>query len=301
MIWYTRTSYTICLLLWTVLLLVIPGQGIGADGTLAGLYAKAQGGSEFERPQAQELATARRLFGHMFAGQEPGGDGPGWDSLGYAVQTVQDQGRSYLVIRETHHQGQGMFVFALDSRSRTALMVPHGMKDLHTANLGIQCMQRGDFIALALNTMPRYTDSGRDLEEQDLAHVQATLFTVFTKAFAQAFPSGRLVQVHGFAQGKRRTQAGKRAEVILSTGSPVLTQDIFDLARCLDQDISGPVTLYPLQVQELGGTTNVSGNILQSMGHTGFVHCELAYPLRKRLLHSSRLQGAFVSCLELVP
>ncbi len=182
--------------------------------------------------------------------------------------------------------------------SRTALMVPHGSKDLETGKIGIKMMSQGDFVGGAFNTVPRYSKSGDQGQNRDMAHTRHSYFVSYTRAFADVYPRGRLVQLHGFAQEKRRTESGRQADVILSSGSSILPQHIRELTDCLRRTRLD-IALYPLQVRELGGTTNVSGNILQSMGHSGFVHLEMNYRLRKSMASGSQLLRTLQNCLEL--
>jgi hypothetical protein len=74
---------------------------------------------------------------------------------------------------------------------------------------------------------------------------------------------------------------------------------ILSLAACLRQQTHFYIALYPLDIRELGGTTNVSGNTLQGMGHQGFVHLELSYPLRKLMQQNENTLQTVVNCLEL--
>jgi hypothetical protein len=180
-------------------------------------------------------------------------------------------------------------------------MVPHGMKDYKTGRIGLRLFQEGGFSAGAWNTAPRYRKGGGARTDWDLAHLEDTFFTAFTRAFARARPAGRLIQVHGFAAEKRDTEAGASADLIVSPGGHALPPGFLALARCLEGSLALAVRVYPLEVRELGGTTNVSGRILRSLGHDGFVHLELAYPVRKRLLRDAPLRRDLIRCLEGTP
>ena len=289
---------------WACLILAIPWQVAFAQApeNLSALYESARGGEGFYQPEKEEMQRARRLFGAMMQGSwsKHKEEKPNWDSLGFRTLRTSLNGKSYIAVVEAgDKKGRGLYLVAANPDKRTALMIPHGMKDLHTAKIGMQMLKQGNFVAAAFNTVPRYKKKGGEKLEQDMAHSQRNYFLSFTRAFADVFHNGRLVQIHGFAQKNRDTVAGKRADIILSNGSPVLLQGIFDIAKCLRRDLSYNVAVYPLDVSELGGTTNTSGNALQKMGHPGFVHLEMYYQLRKRMLNKDALLKKVLNCLEL--
>lgn len=291
----------LCVLAGLLILFSAPILGAEQAASISELYDRAQGGQGFYHPTEAELAQARRLFGRMLSGDffPQGGENAGWESLGFHAVQVEQQGREYVALMEDGaKKGRGFYLFADVPDSRTALMVPHGIKDLRTGKIGMELLSEGEFVAGAWNTVPRYPQSGEQSHNQDLAHTQDTYFVAYTKAFADVYPRGRLVQLHGFATEKRETKAGREADVIVSSGSAILPQAIYELTNCLRRT-PFRIALYPLQVRELGGTTNISGNVLQGMGHSGFVHLEMSYPLRTRMTESPQLLKTFEDCLEL--
>ncbi|MEF8942040.1 MAG: hypothetical protein V5B78_04525 [Desulfohalobiaceae bacterium] len=294
-------SITLCAL--AALLIIFSPLGLGAEqaNSIVELYEKARGGEAFYQPTGSELARARRLFGRMLSGDSltKGRENSGWGSLGFRAVRVKQQGREYMVVMEDGtKKGRGFYLFADVPDSRSALMVPHGITDLKTGKIGMELLRKGDFVGGAFNTVPRYSKSGDQSQKQDMAHTKGTYFIAYTKAFADVFPRGRLLQLHGFATEKRETQAGRAADVIVSPGSAILPPDMYELTQCLRRT-PFHIALYPVEVEELGGTTNISGNVLQSMGHSGFVHFEMSYLLRKRMADSPQLLETFANCLEL--
>ena len=285
------------------LLISFSHLNLGAEqaSSIADLYDRAKGGQTFYQPNESELARARKLFGKMLSGEffEPGKENPGWEELGLRVVRLQQDSREYAaVIEDGAQKGRGFYLFAQEPDSRTALMIPHGTKDLKTDEIGIKLMSRGEFVGGAFNTVPRYSASEDQSQNQDMAHTRNTYFVSYTKAFADVFPRGRLVQLHGFAKEKRDTKSGRQADVIVSSGSTIVPQHVRELSKCL-RSTRLDIALYPLEVRELGGTTNVSGNVLQSMGHSGFVHVEMNYQLRKTMVSSPGLLQNIENCLEL--
>lgn len=111
------------------------------------------------------------------------------------------------------------------------------------------------------------------------------------------FPDRAVIQIHGYANGRRKAEAGKSSSVIVSAGG--LRPDwLAPLGRCLESGGMGPVLTYPDQVSELGGTTNVSGRILRTMGLSSFVHVEMNREVRTRLLEEAGLRKGFITCLN---
>ena len=157
-------------------------------------------------------------------------------------------------------------------------------------------MLRDEFAILAWNTAPRrlWIEPGG---VADLARRRDSLFVALTRAFATARPQGRLIQIHGFGNGKRNTQAGATAAAIVSSGSDWSTRPVTMIARCLQTVIEGPVRVYPYEVAELGATKNVQGQILRSHGHDGFVHLELNRPTRERLRSNAAQLARLADCL----
>lgn len=150
-------------------------------------------------------------------------------------------------------------------------------------------MLAGSFQAAAWNTVPR--------AESDLAHSDTSYFNTLTQAFGSLSSEGHTIQIHGFAQGKRKTLAGEQADAIVSNGTQLGNETIDALDNCLGLSTAYTVLSYPEEVQELGGTTNSQGKTLRLLGNHGFVHLELSYPFRKAASRSNALQNTLASRL----
>jgi hypothetical protein len=223
---------------------VLNSQGICASHASAiyNLYQKACGGDDFYHPKEKECKKARQLFGEMMQ-QDPdmsSFQGEKWQSLGFQVVGVQENSRQYkAVIEKGIKKGRGFYLFSDPNDSQTALMCPHSMKDLKTGAIGLQMMQIGNFVCAAFNTVPRYTSKDHDTQQQDMAHVKQTYFLAFTKAFADTFPNGRLVQIHGFAKKKGPQQPGKEQMSFSVTAVPSCSPEFSHLLRvCASRPIS---------------------------------------------------------------
>ena len=132
----------------------------------------------------------------------------------------------------------------------------------------------------------------------DLCHVGDSYLHAFTRAFARANPRGRLVQIHGFARGKRETLSARSADIILSDGSRTPPPHVESLAACLDRGFEDRAAAYPAEVQELGGTTNTHALIFRQARHPGFLHVELSLEARRALKGDRDLRQSLWRCLR---
>jgi hypothetical protein len=279
---------------------VLAFYGLAKADSLVEMYEMVQGGKSLYKPTEQEWEQARELFEHLFesAKQAVQQDAKKWEKLGFCLQDKKRDGQELVILKERKSKnGRGWYLFAGAEDNKNVLMIPHGQKDYYTGELGLRFFKEGSFKAGAWNTLPRYGETARNRDAWDLAHQDETYFTAFTSAAGQALPEARIIQVHGFAREKRRSEDGASANVILSAGSSLLPAHFQHLGQCLKHNLQ-KVRVYPLDVRELGGTTNICGKILRSMGHRGFIHLELAYPLRSRLRKDKDLRNKIIGCLQ---
>ncbi len=94
------------------------------------------------------------------------------------------------------------------------------------------------------------------------------------------------------------SEAGRNAGWILSSGSKKITDTLRKLQNCLQGVLSEEVLIYPRDVLELGGTTNISGKIMRQYGHSGFVHIEINRAIRDQLREDATVRQSFGGCLE---
>ena len=276
----------------TVILLLSFANASGADNALE-QYWKQQRSNHYQPLTIKQLMTAEALFRQHFAGAWNPSLQQQWQQLGFRAEIIEYSQQRLLMIREqpTAQQGRGFYLFRIASTSRLVLQAPHSFKDSYSGSLALQLFEQGDYLAAAWNTTTR--------DKVDLAHQADSLFNRFTAAFAQSVADGRLLQLHGFAQQKRKTQAGREAQLIISSGSKQLSRHVNAIAECSQKVLQGNVYRYPLEVSELGGTLNVNAATLRSNGHDGFVHLEMSKPLRQRLRKDQQLLSQFNHCLSM--
>lgn len=273
----------------------------------------------FAPPTTQECALAEELFGIVLA--DPTG------AIGNRRATTLSQrlslelvrasfdGVQCVVIREvTPVRGLGLFVVKHEKRlalNAWSLQAPHADSDRHTGEIAAQLFVESDAAAVAFNTAHRTRSTASDGKAlpspgADLCHRADGLLHRFTAAIGRQCPNGRVVQLHGYSRKKRKSAAGRRATVIVSDGTrnPSSAQKIVAKLRAIfpaDDRSRDVVLLYPFEVSELGGTTNVQGRLLRRLRFPGFLHLELALGPRKQLLDNAALRQRLIRALATDP
>ncbi|MCD1631934.1 hypothetical protein [Marinobacter shengliensis] len=226
----------------------------------------------------QELADARKSL----------------KQVGFEWQMLDED---LVMLADTQGVGLGHYVFRINTLSDLMLQAPHQFFDRFTGQLSIDLFARSNARVLALNSAHRRLDIRDRSGNADIAHLERTALSALTRAFGLAKPTGVVVQLHGFAEGKRRSEAGRTADIIISSGQRWLQPVADRMATCLTNIGLGQVRRYPLDVGELGGTTNTQGAALRRLGNNRFVHLELSRALRERLLASDTDLNALGNCL----
>lgn len=272
----------------------LPSSLLRAD-SIQSLWEGARRDGEYRKTSAEELIEAEALFRRTLAGKEETASlREDWRKLNFDLLPVREQGADLLVLREAaeHKTGRGYYVFRRGPALAIALEAPHSTDDLHTGPIALRLFARGEAAAGAWNTVPR--------ARGDLAHLSASWFQVFTRAFAETHKQGLFVQLHGFEMGKRLSEAGMDAEMILSNGTKQPPGWLLHLAQLFRAEFGEKVKVYPRDIRELGGTTNAQALMLQDMGRDRFAHVEMSLPFRKRLREEEKQQEAFLKAITTV-
>ncbi|HHJ13557.1 MAG TPA: hypothetical protein ENJ79_04160 [Gammaproteobacteria bacterium] len=253
--------------------------GLAADDAdcLRALWEQARDG-HFLQPDTAAIEHAfegfvRELAGHPWPERE-------WRKGGWAVHRLKLGQRACRLLSERpdRREGRGLYLFCPRASAPVVLQLPHSFKDVHTGRIGLALAAQGQFRAVAWNTVPR--------DQADFAHLEQTPFNALARAVGARPDLHKLIQLHGFARGKRHPDA-RAAHIILSNGTPHPGLSLLRLADNLRQTLAVDTRVYPRDVQELGATTNRQGRALRRAGHRGFVHIELSAELRKRLRHDA--------------
>jgi hypothetical protein len=194
-------------------------------------------------------------------------------------------------------RGRGEYLLRADAyRNPLLLSAPHRTADRFTGRITLRLFMETGAAAAAWNSVPRRSALGG---ASDLARLERHPFTAFATAFAESFPDGRIVQLHGFEPARRTTEQARSASVILSNGSGSSSATLLTIAGCLRTRLpSDEVLVFPDDVKELGATRNAQGAALRRTHFQGFVHAELSLQFRERLMQDHHLLEEFGRCLE---
>jgi hypothetical protein len=275
---------------------------VTATGTVAGgtgeLWRQAQGGA-YARPDAGELEVAERLFRRTLAAEPAHALAPDWARLGFDLRAAEVGGRvcQALAERVDERRGRGFYLVCPDTPGAVVLQAPHALSDLGTGEIAMRLADEGTLAAVAWSTVPRGQAAADGGEGSDLAHQPESYLVAFSRAVAAASSARPVVQLHGFAAARRRSAEGADADLIVSSGSRTPSPRVVRLARCLGPSLGVRARVYPTEVAELGGTTNVVGQALRRLGHGGFVHLELGEALRDRLRSDAGARREVLRCL----
>ncbi len=251
------------------------------------------------RLSSAEMNSARAAFVSLLNGESP--DAASLPNrLGLIVRQVEQPFRGTIIEeRPGKARAQGVYLIKHAGERPHPMLVtaPHRGADRYTGPLAAAVFAETDASAAAWNSAPR----GRadNSSGHDLAQLERHLFTAFATGFAEVHPNGKIIQLHGFDPAKRQTESGRRADVILSSGSERPSPLVQSIGGCLaDRLPTYDVRVFPTEVSELGALNNAQARVLHKLGHDVFVHVELSLRLRAALIKGSELRSAFGECLQ---
>jgi len=195
------------------------------------------------------------------------------------------------VLREStgHAHGRGIYVFRTGTDSRVVLQAPHRFNDLLTGAISIRLFTEQEISAIALNTIHR--------KVIDLSHTKLHYINAFTAAVLRANDSASILQVHGFTQ-EGKSGAAKASQIIVSdtTKFPgrIARQTAIEFKTTFGADHT---RLFPIEVKELGGTTNRQSKVAQNLGSPNFLHLELSHSFRSELNDDASVREKFFASI----
>lgn len=212
------------------------------------------------------------------------------DAFGGRLFKTIPQNSIIILKEQTPCFGSGFFVYNKQVQNNIFIQAPHAYSDLYTGSIVAKLVKINAVKLAAWNTAKR--------KQADLAHIKNSYLMAATKTYLQYKPKSLIIQLHGFDNAKRRTTIGKKANIILSDGTQKPSTVIFKLQMCLRKQVSKTTYIYPLDIQELGATTNTIGQWINTHYPDTFVHIELSRPLRKKLLSHNELANKFSECIN---
>lgn len=268
-----------------------PTQGLAAT-SLMPLWKEATRGGSYLPPSEDALREADSLFVrtlHQHEGQDELQQA--WATLGMELVPLDNKEGKLWVIREQsdHKTGRGIYAVRVDTAQALAIQAPHSGADRYTGEIALRLMQEGKAKAGAWRTVSR--------SKADLAHLDGTYFQAFTRAFAQVFPTGQIIQLHGFEREKRAGRSAGDADIVLSDGTTTPPPHLTQVANCWKHELSIVVKRYPNEAKDLGAMNNAQARLLHSLGHAGFLHVEMSEETRARLQRDPVHRAAWLRCV----
>jgi len=254
----------------------------------------------YAAPTTSQLRSIKELFSSLFEQGIKVVLSPelkaSFNTLGMHVYEFNYKKEKLILIHERRapYQGTGLFIIRPGGNG-VMLQAPHGFSDLYTGKLAIQLMQEANYSVLALNTIARkYRFNGETLHA-DMAHLGDSYFLSLSHAYADSYPNGTVVQLHGFNAAKRSET--ENVNMIISTGVKTYNPQLQAQSDCLKQTLTQGVLTYPQEINVLGGTTNSIGRLLRKMGFSEFRHFEMSLDLRKRLIKNQTMRSFLSACV----
>lgn len=248
----------------------------------------------YQPATADQLRDIEALFLRTLRAADDASLAAEWQSVGMQLLRAEHRGEPVWVIRESPRRPRGWGFYLVYPRRLPGIVLqaPHSFSDRMTRDIALRLDEQGAFSAVAWNTVPR--------RSVDVAHDSDHPFSAFTQAVVRAFPTVLVIQVHGFAQEKRKSDAGRVADLIVSNGNQHPEPFVRKTATLMQAYPSafGRTLLYPFSVGELGATTNVQADLLRQHGSQRFIHFEMSQPLRLRMAGDPHVRQLFLKKLS---
>lgn len=231
------------------------------------------------------------------------------DAAGYEVEAWEVAGRRYLAARERPERrgGGGALVVRADVPAGPAVLLqaPHAFHDLGTERIALDLFFAAEDAwprALFVNTIHRYLDLDgvkrkRDDAPADPCHNPGHLLALATAAAIEVLPDVEVLQLHGFDAD--RDDDPDPPAAIVSGGERPPSPRARAVAEALRPALARRVALFGDDIDRLGATTNVQGQVARARGAAArFVHIELAAGLRQELRGDPDLLRRFALALR---
>lgn len=269
--------------------------------TLAVLLLPVRREGGFHIPSASEARRAEAMFAHLF-GLAAKGDGAAsaaqLRAFGLTLRKTGQPEALTLVEPEGTCGGRGVYLLREGAGLLpAALVAPHRGADRMTGEIVAALFAESPFAAAAWNSAPRRSHESC-AEGGDITRQPTHYLTAFSQAFAQRFPHGRIVQIHGFDSAQRKNRPAIQADAIVSDGSLSPSERLLDLADCMAAAFpKRTIAVFPIDEPILGATTNAQGQALRAAGFAGFTHLELSAGFRAALKADPAERMRLAACL----
>lgn len=217
-----------------------------------------------------------------------------WRVSGLVFWTLMEQ--------DEHRHGAGAYVIRVGQKPlagpEIVLQAPHAYFDLGTGDIAAALFFHPDvnIRALYTNTVHRYWDANegtrkRDESPSDVCHRVDHVFQQATDTAAKILGTLAVVQLHGFQDKK------SRPDVVVSAGRTDGGSPVIEALTAGFKEFLGDVKRFPDDYDQLGGTQNAQGRLLNALPRAQFVHIEMGANVRKKLRTKPRLMARFADVL----
>ncbi len=278
-------------MLCDALILVVIGfsNANGDENPLAKMLTSASKAQHLASPSHAQLKTVEKLFLQTFRNPRDTSLRDVWSKVEWELTTIVKDEQNFVVLHKK--DGGSLYVVRCAQALPIALQSPHSFYDKHTRRITLQMFLASNFRAAAWNTIKRSTI--------DAAHTHYHYLNAFTQAFAISDQDASVVQIHGFSNQRRKRPPSTTADLIVSNSSRYPEQFSRMVATRLKSAFpTRNVYLFPLDVQELGGTTNVQAQVMRDAGLARFLHLEFNYDFRRQLRSDRELRGELIKLLS---
>jgi hypothetical protein len=212
-----------------------------------------------------------------------------------------ESGSVWLLSEEVgKNRGAGAVALRVEAPSPIIVEVPHSFFDQGTLQMGLTVFDDLGARAFLTNTLHRGGIGSEEARmqkvrsgdsESDVAHAQRSFFHQAHLELGRIWPRDHVVQLHGFRDEKVPT-----AKIIVSAAGT--NAETAPLAKAFNDAFgTGTARLYPEEVDQLGGTTNVQARANRDETRS-FFHIEVAASLRAQLSRQKSMRERFARALS---
>ncbi len=287
-----RNRFIVSLGVRLVLLLVASGDALSAEEKQLSDNVNQK---NFETPTPEQVSNLEAMFSAWMNAEPNDSEEALARSVALGFDVHRDDS-GYTFLADSEARGWGYYHFGPSSAGALVLQAPHQFFDRHTGAIARGIFERVPVRVLALNSSHRYTDRKEGSAPSDLSHIPFSPFNALTRAVALSLPDAHVVQIHGYSAEKRKTDAAKTSDIIISSGVSASQPGMLALADCIEASTPWTVLRFPGQTSELGGTRNLQGRLLHALGKPIFTHLELSRVVRDSLVNDPEALNQFTQC-----
>ncbi len=212
-------------------------------------------------------------------------------SVGLHLTEVRRQGETFVMLHEAGDtwRGRGGYLFRKGGGADEVLVqAPHSFHDHMTGELAWKAFEQSRARGFFFNTIHRYRsrrgERSRDaVHPADMARAQDSAFHLLSIHYLEAIPSGWVLQLHGY-KSRKLDRKGIKAVISGGVEGDATSRSLVTQQTLADTFGHKKMALWPRDTDSFGALSNVLGGWCVQHAYGRFVHIELHYDLRERLL-----------------